>query len=146
MIYAYLIKYADLRQAKERILSEYSKVKGNTYTIEYLPSGAPQLLSDGKPNGHVSISHTDGVLAMAFSDEKVGVDIERADRAVSSKICKSIEDWTRIEAYAKWTGNGLSKGLLYGQMPEDIISTRKWQEYVISVCSQCQGVEIIQLC
>ena len=145
MIDVYLIKYADLRQAKERILSEYSKVKGNTYTIEYLPSGAPQLLSDGKTNGHVSISHTDGALVMAFSDEKVGVDIERADRAVSSKICKSIEDWTRIEAYAKWTGNGLSKGLLYRQMPEDIISTRKWQEYVISVCSQCQCVEIIQL-
>ncbi len=146
MIDVYLIKYDDLRQAKERILSEYSKVIGNTYTIEYLPSGAPQLLLDGKPNGHVSISHTDGVLAMAFGNDKVGIDIERADRAVSPKICKSIEDWTRIEAYAKWTGNGLSKSLLLGQIPEDIISTRKWQEYVISVCSQCQGIEIIQLC
>ncbi|MDE5654680.1 MAG: hypothetical protein K2I46_03630 [Clostridia bacterium] len=146
MINVYLIKYSDLQEAKERILFEYSKVKGNTYTIEYLPNGAPRLVVNSITKGYVSISHTDGLLAMAFCDDKVGIDIERADRAISSKIAKSIEDWTRIEAYAKWIGKGLSKDILYGKISDDIISTIKWQEYVISVCSQCQSVEIIQLC
>ncbi|MDE6605272.1 MAG: hypothetical protein K2K85_04530 [Clostridia bacterium] len=145
MINIYLIKYADLQQAKESVLDKYSQVKGKVYTIEHLPNGAPQLLLGGKPEGCVSISHTDGVLVMAFFDDKVGVDIERADRVVSPKICKSIERWTAIEAYAKWTGNGLSKEIIHQQIPEDIIHTIKRGEYVISICSQCQNIEITQL-
>ena len=145
MINIYLIKYTDLQKAKEKILSKYSEVKGNTYSIEYLPNGAPQLVVDSKQKGYVSISHTDGLLAMAFSDDKVGIDVERADRQVSANVCKSIEDWTRIEAYAKWMGKGLSKEILKGQIPQEIISTRIWRQYVISVCSHCHNVEIIEL-
>ena len=145
MIDVYITKYADLQQAKERILAKYSQIKGKIYTLERMSNGAPQLLSDGKPNEHVSVSHTDGVLVMAFSDDKVGVDIERADRKVSPKICESIERWTAIEAYAKWTGYGLSKDILHCKLPKEFLSTRVWGEYVISVCSQCQDIEITQL-
>ena len=139
MISVYLIKYTDLQKAKESILSKYSQVKGETYTIEYLSSGAPQLIANLRPSGRVSISHTDGLLAMAFSDEEVGIDVEMADREVSSKVCESIEKWTRIEAYAKWTGKGLSKDIISKQLPEDIITTRLWGDYVISICSQSQS-------
>ena len=113
MINIYLIKYTDLQKAKDRILSKYSQVSGNTYSIDYSPNGAPQLISGSLQKAYVSISHTDGLLAMAFSDDKVGIDVERADREVSPKVCKSIEEWTRIEAYAKWTGKGLSKDILH---------------------------------
>ena len=145
MIIIYLTKYTDLQKAKAEILSKYSETQGDNYAIEYLPNGAPQLIANSMQKRYVSISHTDGLLAMAFSDEKVGIDVERADREVSGKVCKSIEDWTAIEAYAKWTGRGLSKDILREQLPKDMISTRTWGQYVISVCSQCSSVDIKQI-
>ncbi|MDE6475142.1 MAG: hypothetical protein K2L70_08595 [Clostridia bacterium] len=126
-------------------MSKYSQVKDEVFSIEYLPSGAPQLISCGKPNGYVSVSHSDGVLAIAFSECKIGIDIERADRKVSPKICKSIEHWTAIEAYAKWTREGLSKDIISQRLPEDMISTMLFGEYVISICSQCKDIEMTQL-
>lgn len=145
MIYAYLIKYTHLQQAKEQALRQYSQVRGNVFSIEHLPNGALQLISCGKPNGYVSVSHTDGVLAMAFSDDNVGIDIERADRKVSPKICKNIEQWTAIEAYAKWTREGLSKNIIFQLIPEDMIVTRLFGEYVISICSKRKDIAITQL-
>lgn len=145
MINIYLIKYTDLQKAKESILSKYSQVKGETYTIEYLPSGEPRLVSSSRQKEYVSISHTKELLAMAFSDENIGIDVERADREVSPQICESIEKWTRIEAYAKWTGKGLSKEVVYGGLPEEIIKTVLQEEYVISICSHSQQTEIFDL-
>lgn len=145
MIDLYIVKYTNLQQAKESVLTRYSQVKGKIYTLEHLPNGAPQLISCGKLSGYVSLSHTDGVLVVAFSDDKVGVDIERADREVSPKICKSIEQWTAIEAYAKWTGKGLSKEILSQRLPDDMLSTRVWGEYVVSICSHCKSIEITEL-
>ena len=145
MIRLYLTKYDDLQAAKEKVLASYGAHKGEKYSIGYLPSGSPQLLADGKVKGYVSISHSCDLLAMAFSDETVGVDLERADREVSPKICKSIEEWTRIEAYAKYTGKGLSMEIIYGKIPQDIIHTQKWGEYVISVCSHDGTIDIAYL-
>lgn len=146
MTIVYLIKYTDLQKAKERVLQEYfKKAKGEPYTIEYLPTGAPQLMLGSKRNGYISISHTEELLAMAFSDDSVGIDVERADREVSPKICESIEKWTRIEAYAKWTGRGVTKDVIYSQLPEEIIKTVLHGEYVISICSRIQQAEIINL-
>ena len=144
MISVYLIEYTDLQQAKEKILSRYSNLKGETYSLDYLPTGAPQLIANSKQKGHVSISHTDGVLAMAFSNNTIGVDIERADRQVSPKVCESIDKWTRVEAYAKWTGLGLSREIL-NNLPDDMIITKEYGQYVISVCSKAKDFEIITL-
>ena len=145
MVSIYLIDYTNLQQAKEKILLEYSKFKGKKFSIEYLPTGEPQLISDSTIEEYVSISHTDGVLAMAFSDRKVGVDIERADRQVSSRVCESIEKWTRIEAYAKWTGLGLSKDIIFEKLPDDMITTKVYDEYLISVCGDYKDFDIISL-
>ena len=145
MISIYLTKYTDLQVAKEMVLSKYSEARGNTYSIDYLPNGAPQLRSNSTTKEYVSISHTDGLLAMAFSDDNVGIDVERADRQVSPKVCKSIEDWTRIEAYAKWTGLGLSKDMIKKKLPEDKITTKRYQQYVVSVCSDEKDFAVITL-
>lgn len=143
MTIVYLTKYTNLQHAKERILLAYSQVKGETFSIVYLPTGEPQLFSNSLQNGYVSISHTDGALAMAFSDSKVGVDIERADRVVSSKVCESIEKWTRIEAYAKWKGMGLSRDILLEKLPDDAIVTKRYLQYVISVCGDAKDFDIV---
>ena len=146
MISVYITKYTDLQKAKESILQEYSKKsKGAVYTIEYLPSGAPQLVSNSKSQKYVSVSHTDGWLAMAFSDSKVGVDLERADREVSMGVCESIEKWTRIEAYAKWTELGLTRDMLFEKLPDDIIITKRFSKYVVSVCGSKKDFKIIAL-
>lgn len=145
MINIFLIRFTNLQQAKQKVLDRYSQIKGEIFSIEYLPSGAPQLISQGMRRGYVSVSHTDGLLAIAFSDVNVGIDVERADRTVSPKICDGIERWTAIEAYAKWTGNGLSKDIIGQQLPADMIYTKLWREYVISVCSQCRNIEITEL-
>ena len=145
MISVYLIEYTDLQQAKDRILLEYSRIKGNTYAVDYLPSGEPRLIANSMPNGYVSIGHTDGILAMAFSDSKVGVDIERADRQVSSRVCESIEKWTRIEAYAKWTGRGLSREMLAMHLPDELITTKTYRQLIVSLCADGNDFEIIEL-
>ncbi len=78
-------------------------------------------------------------MEQSFSDESVGIDIERKDRKISDRICADIRQWTRIEAYAKWTGAGVSKRLIAEDLPQDLIITRKYGDYYVSVCSLCKN-------
>lgn len=74
-----------------------------------------------------NLSHTKGAVAIALSDDAVGIDIERI-RPVSMKIAQRFftppeiayigtsqkrffEIWTKKEAYVKYIGKGLSFGL-----------------------------------
>ncbi len=141
----FLKKYTDLTVAKKAILNEYSARSGKVCAIEYSESGKPYVIADGQQCSCVSISHTDGVLAMAFSQREVGVDIERADRKIKIKQCPDIESWTRIEAYCKMLGVGLSKSMLTSPIPDKGTSTRRVGEYVMSVCSEDESVEIVTL-
>lgn len=74
-----------------------------------------------------SLSHTQGAVCAAFSDEEVGVDIERRDRRVSERVCervlgenekplvRSSEDllrlWVQKEAFLKRLGTGIADDL-----------------------------------
>ena len=96
-------------------------------TNEY---GKPMTAGDLRV--HLSISHTDGHVAVAIGDEPVGIDIERlkpVDLAVIERFFASderryimlhppnlqlrafYEIWTKKEAYLKWDGRGLSRSL-----------------------------------
>ena len=97
---------SDISQAK-KFLIELNFGTDKNYCLEYSDNKKPNLVCDGKQAGFISISHSDGTLAMAFSDKPVGIDIERKDRKIS--VCQNIEEWTKIEAYCKYTGEGLSK-------------------------------------
>ncbi len=89
-------------------------------------------LENGKPvferdDMHLSVSHSGGFVAMAWSDEPVGVDIQRIvpmgnieRRLLTDSECKVLEDrsdrsltrvWTIKESYLKMTGDGIAKGL-----------------------------------
>ena len=74
-----------------------------------------------------SLSHTSGAVCAAFSDEEVGVDIERRDRRVSGRIrerilsenekplVSSTEEllrlWVKKEAFLKRLGTGIADDL-----------------------------------
>lgn len=147
MIRVYIERYENLDEAKRRILDKFAMEQSfcGSYYINYNAMGKPLLFSDGEQCGEISVSHTDGVLAIAFSDESVGIDIERKDRKISDRICADIRQWTRIEAYAKWTGAGLSKRLIAEDLPQDLIITRQYGDYYVSVCSLCKNIVVTTL-
>ncbi len=104
----------------------------------------------------ISIAHTDGSVAIAFSDFPIGVDIEkiRKIRALAGKKIftdnelsiigdavehKFWEIWTRKEAFAKSDGRGLSSDLKYSDTLTSPLSnklyTEKFDEFIVSVYS-----------
>lgn len=91
-----------------------------TYT--YLKNGSPHM-----EKGFLSLSHTDGAAAAAFSLSPVGIDIERirrVDQRIANRVMNEAEFreylkandraerlltvWTAKESCAKLTGDGLS--------------------------------------
>ena len=84
----------------------------HTSTIKKSQSGKPYFL--GCPY-HFSITHTDGLVAVAISDLPVGIDAESKNRRISNAVAfrflrkdtASIEDWTRYEAVGKMLGCGV---------------------------------------
>ncbi len=114
----------------------------------------------GKPyfekNGvYFNISHTDGLQAVAVGNSEVGVDVEKikpVNLQVASRFTKEeydynmkddsynrfFEVWIKKEACLKYKGTGISGGLksfnVFETTPE--VKTFKYNEYVISVCSE----------
>lgn len=144
-MYLYITRFEDIDKAKEDILREYSKTCIGQVSIDRLANGKPVLLLDKKPIGDISISHTENVLIMAFSELKVGVDIERNDRKISQKLCDDIKKWTQIEAYGKYLGSGITKSLIKENIPQGLVESFFWEEYVVSVASEDKKLDIIKL-
>ncbi len=103
------------------------------------------------PDFHFNISHSEDLIAVAFSSSPVGVDIEKL-RDVNLKIAerrfceeekafiKNNQDffyvWTRKEAYLKRTGQGLRRSLSsFCVLESNSIKTFKADDYIVSVCS-----------
>ncbi|MBD5101083.1 MAG: hypothetical protein HDT29_07580 [Clostridiales bacterium] len=133
----------DIQKAKEGILKRHFPC--DDILIEYLPSGQPILIKDGEQSGYVSISHTENTLVIAFADKPVGIDVERKSRKISSKVCESIEEWTRRESYGKYLGVGINKEVLSAQLPDKLINAFYQGEYVVSVCGEeyNEGIETL---
>ena len=133
----------DIQKAKAEALKRCFPC--DDISSEYLSSGQPILTKDGEQSGYISISHTDNALVMAFGDKPVGIDIERKSRKISSKVCESIEEWTRREAYGKCMGVGINKEVLSAQLPDKLINTFYQGEYVVSICGEeyNEGIETL---
>lgn len=144
-MYLYITLFDDLDKAKAQVLEEYSRVCGKQATVDRLANGKPVLLLNKNREGDISFSHTENVLIAAISGSVVGVDIERKDRRISSNICKSIEEWTKKEAYGKYLGIGINRQILDKTIPEGLVDSFIWGDYVISLASYDKNVDIINL-
>lgn len=120
----YMNKCADLHTdtAIQRLLREHFNV--SNARILRTENGKPYV--DGCPL-FVSVSHTNDLLFLVFSDENVGLDIESLDRDVlCAPIIKKfhitereeitsaelfLRHWTAKEATVKWLGGTLAKDL-----------------------------------
>lgn len=91
----------------------------------------------------ISFSHTDKILAIALSLQNVGVDIEKIDRKIG--VVQSIEKWTKIEAYSKYLGTGLSKNLINSNGVESEIVCTFYinKKYCLSVCGQDNDIKFV---
>ena len=115
----------------KKLIAELSGEKTENVFVDNLPSGKPFAKVFGK-NLNVSISHSGNFVAVAVSENDIGIDIETRDNISKALIDRALFDdekayvgefshklsreqrikflrvWTAKEAYLKLTGEGLS--------------------------------------
>lgn len=108
------------------LLFETFRIPFSKQHIAYGPYGKPYLRD--YPDVHFNISHSGIYVACAVADHPVGIDIQMISEYrpnVADRVCSKVELatiaasenpaaeftklWTRKEAYAKWTGEGIGK-------------------------------------
>jgi 4'-phosphopantetheinyl transferase len=130
-------EYLSWRKIKDDFaVSVYASAAAAELAGEYLCKKTTDIIFDRDENGkpfikdsddiNLSISHSYPFYAEAISDKPIGIDIEKI-RDVNPNIAKRaftenereytgsskerfFEIWTKKEAYAKFTGNGLAEG------------------------------------
>ncbi len=134
------------------VLCDSLGVSNSELSFATTEKGKPYL--ENRPDCHFSISHTDGLVAVALSENSVGVDVESV-KPIDPKLCERFfsqseqdyvfmketevdqrffEVWTKKEAFAKYTGLGLSE--IFGQK-ETLYKTFTVENYAVAVC--CDG-------
>lgn len=132
-----------------------------------------EIREDGKPilaehsEFHFNISHTRSAVLCGFSNEEIGVDVEKINKAPFDIMKKcytpneialvdiKVEEnenfykiWTRKEAYGKWNGRGITQDLLSLNTlePKDKIAFETWREedYIFTVCEAGDHVDCIK--
>lgn len=107
------------------------------------------------PQVHFNLSHTEGAVMAALSDQPVGVDLERirplspmARRRLAGDVTEEafFRDWVRREAVGKWSGSGVRPHEKVTACPQggcfrflDI-----FPGYVAGVCT-CAGAAPVEL-
>lgn len=143
-----------------KMASKQMDVKLSEADIANTENGKPYFKN--YPDFHFNISHTDGAIAISFSNFPVGVDIEKI-RNVNFDVAKRyfnenekayilennkninrrfFEIWTKKEAYIKRYGLTLKE---LKNTDTSHIHTFQKGEYIISVCSECKKSKLIVL-
>ncbi len=123
----------------DKFLEEVYEIESREVIFE---DGKPILIDGGK---HFSISHSEELIAIAFSDSNCGVDIEKIKLREFKKIADRMnfeaetlgefyEEWTKYEALYK-----LGKNIEYGS-----IANFDLDEYALTAVSEdpCEEFEI----
>ena len=158
LFYAEKHAFSNSQSAIEKILSEFYGI--DSPSLSYTKNGKP-FLEIGKI--HFSVSHTDELLFIAFSESEIGIDAEKCAREVHylpilnklhPSICEKIhssEDflriWTVLESAVKYIGGTLARDLKEFSLQNDAlyyqnhpfpttISTQIFQNHFVTVCGQ----------
>ncbi len=148
-------KLKNLSDKKSTVCGEMlvKKHYGPDSVIEYDNRGKPYLKNK---KGFFSISHSKGLVAVAVSDNPVGLDIERIRNInfnIIKKVCtdsekeyvlnggnkeeqniRLIEIWTFKEAYFKYMGTGITDFLSVDYFNEKIIRKKViTKEYIYHI-------------
>lgn len=131
------------------------KLLNDQIVFEKSKNGKPLLWDH--PEFHFNISHTRNAIAIAFSNNEIGVDVEPikpVNLAIANRFFTSSEQeyitshdnpeysfyevWTQKEAYIKYLGTGLSTPLNSFNVLDDnlkaIMNTFFIGQYIVSVC------------
>lgn len=109
--------------------------------IEYSAGGKPYLSDHSY---EFNISHSHGKVAVAVSDQPVGIDIESKNKLLPENICRrffgkaqaTAEEFTRFESYLKYSGEDVFTVSYPPKRPDvHFKSYEDIEGYVISVCS-----------
>ena len=137
---------------KEQHTAAY-ELLGAAVSILKLPSGEIKKTELGKPyfadcpNTFFSISHTDGLAAVAIGDSACGVDVER-NKVISERIRdrflngaskeEAILRWTQRESYGKLEGSGF-----FAPVTDETVAFKTFfvGDYTVTVCAY-EGTEI----
>ncbi|MEG1394331.1 MAG: hypothetical protein RR993_00760 [Clostridia bacterium] len=109
--------YGESERAKKAVLKKIKDICAKSVELTYSATGKP-LLDDG----YISFAHTENVFVAAYSSQNIGVDIEKKERKVTCEKIGDTERWTQLEAFAKWTGEGVTKSLLDMQIDGNYLS------------------------
>lgn len=162
---------ARIRSDRDRILSVTAELavrreiitelgmKNQDISFDYGEHGKPFL--HGRSDFHFSFSHSGKYIALVCSRENAGIDIEKKSRG-NEKIARRYftgeeysriygntgqnlsfaEVWTSKEAYIKFTGEGLSRGLNTFSVLESSTGCRferfDLDEYTVTVCTESE--------
>ena len=130
----------DNKIAKQKACESYQNITGSPLNLDYDKLGNPT--ADGLG---VSIAHTDAVFLRAVSHSDVGIDIERKDRKISSRL-GTIDEWTEMEAYAKYLGTGITKDLLGKVVDRSMVhKVDVGTEYIVSVYSSDGDIKLHEI-
>lgn len=149
-------KATSVRAYNEVIMLAQEQYDVNILNIGKDKYGRPYFINHGEID--MSISHTDGMIAVAVSrGKKIGIDVEKVHR-INKKIVdkyylesekKMIYDgnqdyetgviiiWTKKEAYSKYIGTGLTRELLKTDLTKrsDVsFFLERQKSYIISIC------------
>lgn len=157
--YAEKHAFSSSQSAIKKILSDFYGIESPL--LSYTENGKP-ILENGKI--HFSVTHTDELFFLAFSDEEIGVDAEVITRKVNySPILKKIhptfhkkinsnEDflkvWTVLESAVKYLGGTIAhdlkefsiknNALYYRNQPfAPTVSTQIFENHFVTVCAKC---------
>ena len=158
LFYAEKTSFSNSKSAIEKILSEFYGIESPIFS--YTENGKPFL-----KNGELSfsISHTDKLLFLAFSDTEIGIDAEMLTREVNylpilkklhPTVCEKIhsnEDflriWTILESAVKYIGGRIARDLKEFSIQNDTLyyqnqpfkatfSTQVFDNHFITVCGK----------
>lgn len=123
----------------DKFLEEVYGIESREIVFE---DGKPILIDGGK---HFSISHSENLIAIAFSDSNCGVDIEKIKLREFKKIAERMkfeaetlgefyEEWTKYEATYK-----LGKNIEYGS-----VASFDLEDYALAAVSEdpCEEFEL----